>query len=250
MANTHDVLNAILQHLRPVHIDRAVAVAQTWLDQATGDDIAGILAACPAASRPRLVSLLKALLTGNPFLLGAPVLIRADYATTEGLDGSGAYENGYVLANELRLPTPCDGLSHLDPELTFLGWAPDSLRSRARTVAHISARRAIPWEQVSVRIALFEFRPRMLVSFDELPEISPAWWGLLFSEVLDFAKISLCELPLLPYPEAVDVANDLNAWVAGVQPPGEHYFADEALMARCRQRISASLPPSTNRASR
>lgn len=250
MADTHDALNAILLHLHSVHIDRAMTVAQAWLDQAEDEDVAEILAACPTASRPRLAYLLKGLLTGDPLLLGAPVLIRADYATAEGLEGSGAYENGYVLPNALRLPTPCDGLSHLDPELTFLGWAPDRLRSRVRTVAHISARRAIPWERVAARVALFEYRPRMLVSFDELPEISPAWWGLLFSEVLDFAKISLCELPLLPYPEAVDVANDLDAWVAGVQPAGERYFADEALMAHCRQRISASLPPSPNRANR
>lgn len=93
MVNTHDALNAILQHLHSVHIDRAMTVAQAWLDQA--EDVAEILAACPTAFRPRLAYLLKGLLTGDPFLLGAPVLVRADYATTDGLEGSNAYENGY-----------------------------------------------------------------------------------------------------------------------------------------------------------
>lgn len=249
MTNSTNILNSILKHLRSVRIDQAALIAQEWLEHARDGEITEILATCPQAERPRLVTLLRDLLTGHPCLLGAPALILANYATTEGLEGSNAYEAGFVLPNELRLPMPCDTLAPLN-SLRFLGWAPEGLHTRNRAIELACAYRSIPWERIAASVAVFEYDPGMVLAYDEIPRIESAWWGTLFTQVLDVATISLCDLPLLPYPDAIEVANQLGAAALGLQPKSSPYFANAALIARCKQQASMLLPPSSHHAHR
>lgn len=246
MANAREALESILPHLHSVHIDRAVTAAQTWLDQTEHGEITDALIACPITSRPRLTTLFRDLITGYPYLLGAPVLILATQDSVEDQEGhEGTFR--HALPHGLRLPMLSGDPALLPDDLSFLGWASGGLHSRTRAIESASAPRTIPWGQVAVRIALFQYVPRVPVSYDELPEITCAWWGNVFAPVLDVATVSLCDLPLLPYPDAVEVADALEASALGLRPQGTHYFAGSALIARCERRAAMLLPARPHR---
>jgi hypothetical protein len=64
----------------------------------------------------------------------------------------------------------------------------------------------------------------------------------LFTPVLDIATVSVCDLSLLPYPDAAEVAGALGACASGLRSPEERYFADPALIENSLQQATMLLP--------
>lgn len=214
-----EVLSGLEVSLNKGDFKKSIEVMRAWLASAEAGDPRLLIHRCNPTLRPKLVLLLRDLLSRYPTtLLGCPVLV---YASPE-------QELDSPQPPFLRLPFPSH--EHYQPcsDLRFLGWLP--LRTDlpvAQPFRPEQHETTVQWYQPSAVVALFRSHPSVF-DLDTL-ELPPHWWGELFRSVQ--GNINLSARMLLPYPDALEAAELLEASARGEPHPDRGHFLSDAAWA-------------------
>lgn len=204
----NEVVSEVERALAKGRIALSIDVLRRWLASAEPGDPEKLILAASPAMRDRVVTLLRDLLSRYPStLLGCPVMlyaepdVRLDSPRPPGLF--------------LPFPRP----EHAKPcsDLHFLGW----LRTESRLPVALPFRPAaedglVPWRVCTAVIALFRTHPGVLEA--ESLELPAMWWAELFARTCGSVRIE--GRLLLSYPDALDVAREMEAGALGQPSPG------------------------------
>ena len=201
--------------LKKGDIPGSMRILQNWLGHAAEGETEALLRDTSAALRPRLVVLMRDLLSRYPAtLLGAPILLFArpdDHLPLPSRD-------------TVTLPYPTPDASRPCTELHFVGWLPINAQLPICTPfqPHRYLVRA-PWHQASAAVALFRSHPDVC-DHDNL-DLSNMWWAELFRPI--DACIQLAARILLPYPDALEAARVMQAYANADAPPQRGNFLSD-----------------------
>ena len=226
----------------------SIALLQNWLETAQPGDPENLIAACPTDYQPKLILLLRDLLSRYPTtLMGAPVLI---YLSDEA---DAPYPSEPDTALWLPYPNaencqPCHGLR-------FLGWLPANTRLPVEYPFrpewhHVQATK----HEIFAAVALFRCRPN-IEDFDKIT-FPVTWWGELFRNIPADIELSPSEM-LFAYPDALEAAKLLAASARGEPLPARTGFLTDTGRAwatdagalfyeNCRHRLAGLLRNDTH----
>lgn len=209
-------ISALEAALTKGDIQKSIELLRTWLASAPPGAPEELLRTCAQGIRPKLVLLMRDLLSRYPStLLGAPVLL---FARPDDEDLARPSPN-------LVLPFPTREVAQPCADLHFLGWLPLSAQlpipQPFRPEHYLSS---VPWHRPVSVIALFRSHPEVF-DFESL-ELPNRWWGELFRPVR--ASIQLAARLLLPYPDALEAGGIMQAYANGEEPPARKYFLSDA----------------------
>ncbi|MGF6808425.1 hypothetical protein OKW30_003551 [Paraburkholderia sp. Clong3] len=201
--------------LREGDIPGSMRVLQNWLVHAAEGEPEALLRGTSAGLRPKLVLLMRDLLSRFPAtLLGAPLLLFArpdDHLPPPVRDS-------------ITLPYPTAEGSQPCAELHFVGWLPINAQLPVPTPFQPHPV-TVPWYKATAAIALFRSDPSVFDA-DEL-DLPNMWWADLFQPIE--ACIQLAARILLPYPDAIEAARVMQAYANAKAPPLRgHFLSDSA----------------------
>jgi hypothetical protein len=210
-------LSALEAALVKGDIAAALARLRNWLTTAGRGDPESLLRRTSAAVRPKLVLLMRDVLSRYPStLVGAPVLLFAQPESTPGKTQPPC----------LKLPFPVPGANQPCSDLHFLGWLPVGthlpVEQPFRPEKHNIE---VPWFKATSVVAVFRSHPEVFdLDAIELPNM---WWGDLFRRV--DASIQMAARMLLPYPDALEVAGLMQAIANEETPPERGFFLSDSI---------------------
>jgi hypothetical protein len=209
--------------LRAGDIRKSVEILRGWLAIAEPGEPEQMLAETSAAIRPKLVLLMRDLLSRYPStIVGFPMLL---VATPDFAD-----EASTTWAPCLKLSAPPPGSAKPCEQLEFLGWLPaDTQLPLALPFDQERYSIDVPWATPTSVVALFRSVPG-LFELDEI-ELPNQWWGSLFLTVS--ANIRLSARSCWPYPDALEAARVQQAYIRGDVVPGGNFLSDSAWSLAC-----------------
>ena len=210
-------LSALEAALVSGDIAAALSRLRTWLTTAGPGDPESLLRRTSAAVRPKLVLLMRDVLSRYPStLVGAPVLLFAQPESTPGK----------VQLPNITLPFPRPGANPPCADLHFLGWLP--VKTQLPVEQPFKPERhntQIPWFKPTAAVAVFRSHPEVFdLDAVELPNL---WWGELLRPVE--ANIQMAARMLLPYPDALEVAGLMEAIANEETPPERGFFLSDSV---------------------
>lgn len=222
-------------------IQRGLDVLRNWLTVAEPGEPELMLLATNPSVRPKLALLMRDLLSMYPTsIVGVPLLI---VASPDFEDTTAPWATNLTLpAAAPEHQSPCAGLD-------FLGWLPPTTKlSLDLPLTLERATATIPWSKPTTVVALF----RATTDFFELDsiDIPNSWWSFFFHKIS--ANIYMTGRLVLPYPDALDAARVMQAYVKGEAIPGRSLFLSDthwnmacdeaaACLESCRHRIQPEL---------
>lgn len=203
-----DQLATLIAALMVNRIPTALEQVQAWIPNASFADVAACIDLCPADIRPRLVALIRDVLTGYPeVLFGIPVLIY--YEPAKPADGHAA--------QHLELPLP--DYSPPAESVTTLGWLPLSV---LRDDTPLGPR---PWPQYiqpyTTECAILSMRVRG--ADDEPPVPDDAWFAAAF-RVPDGDRITITTGTCMPWIDAIEAGCVLLTQALSNRPSHDTLF--------------------------
>ena len=197
-------------------IARSIELLRNWLVTAQAGEPEALLQETPDSVRPKLVLLMRDLLSCYPAtLLGAPVLLLAQPDS----------ESCQMQMPHITLPFPTREAAQPCADLRFLGWLPvGTPLPIPQPFRPEQFRSAVPWFKATATVAVFRSHPGVFdVDAVELPN---QWWGELFRPVT--GNIRLASRMLLPYPDALEAASVMQAFANAETPPQRGLFLSDA----------------------
>lgn len=223
--------------LKTGDIQRGLEVLRNWLAVAEPGEPELMLLSASDAIRPKVVLLMRDLLSRYPAtIVGVPLLL---VASPDFEDTSAPWSSC------LTLPPASPEARQPCMDMEFLGWAPSTLKlPLTLPIAPEQLSAAIPWSKPTSIVALFRTTSDV---FDlDSVDIPNSWWGTFFQDIS--ANIYMTGRLVLPYPDALEAARVMQAYVQGNAIPGKSLFitdthwnmaCDEAAycLESCRHRI-------------
>lgn len=218
-----DQMAHLIAALMVARIPAALEQVQAWLPTASFADVAACLDLCPCDIRPRLVSLIRDVLTGYPDVLyGIPVLIYFEPARPA---------IGYA-AEHLELPLPDYSPPH--ESVTSIGWMPLSI---LRDDTPLGPR---PWPQYiqpyTTDCVILTMRVR---GADDAPPVPDDQWFADAFRVPDGDKITLSSGTSMPWIDAIEAGCVLLTQALSNRPSYDtifrHFLPESAAFEAMRQ---------------
>jgi|GEM_PF-3185538 len=208
---------ALIAALACSDIIGSIAQLRNWLMKAApGEPQALLCETFEASLRPRLILLMRDLLSHYPYtILGAPVLLLAQ-------PDSAACRRQMT---QLSLPFPTPDTAQPCADLHFLGWLPmAALLPVALPFRPEHHSVVVPWFRPTAVIAMFRSQPSVF-DIDNI-ELPSQWWGELFRPTA--GNIRLTSHVLMPYPDALEAARVLHAAANAEALPEQGPFLSDA----------------------
>lgn len=214
------LLDQLVLTLRHGRIDQSFDLVQSWLKTARPGQLTALVNACPEQVRPRLTTLLRDVISGFPdVLFGCPILIHA--APDVELDEP-APPCLWLPSLDASEHQPCDGLR-------FEGWlSTDAELPVSLLPGPFKPTVPVPWRTSTSSVALFRHDHTRCA--EESIDIPAEWWANLFRSTP--GKVRLLGRMLLPYPDALEAARELQAAARGESLPGSGAFLRDCDWAR------------------
>jgi len=217
------MLSALEAALVKGDIPQSIELLRNWLVGAHEGEPEQLLSECSPAARPKLVLLMRDLLSRYPStLVGAPVLVfaRPDVDSTRGPTA-----HAFLPYPTYEAARPCE-------DLHFLGWLP--VGTQLPVAVPFRPERyttKLPWFKSLAAVAVFRSHPGVF-DLEEL-ELPNQWWGELFRPVE--ADMNLSSRLVLPYPDALEAAAVMQAVANGDELPARGHFLSDAVWHYARE---------------
>ncbi|MBK3780042.1 hypothetical protein G3A43_07215 [Paraburkholderia aspalathi] len=197
-------------------IPRSMELLRNWLVIAKAGEPEAMLRETSASVRPKLVLLMRDLLSRYPStMLGVPVLLFAQPDS----------ESCQQQLSSITLPFPTLDAAQPCADLHFLGWLPVGTELPVPQPFHPAQYVCkVPWFKATAAVAVFRSHPGVFdVDTIELPN---QWWGELFRPVA--GNIHITARMLIPYTDALEAAAVMQAVANAETPPERGFFLSDA----------------------